>query len=119
MKARRHEESVSEWPDERYERAVAIAWRNETKDYLGEGFEVVHAYRGREEKETFPDPKGAIVRDKNDSDIMLMNDSFSQASMIGISMEVFFANELGKPIIAFGQAHKGDYWLEHHAGGEP
>ena len=80
-------------------------------------FEVLHAYMGREKKETFTDPRGAVIRDKNfilQSDLIIMNDSFSNASLIGTSMEVLFANINYKPIIVFGNAHKNDYWLDTH-----
>jgi nucleoside 2-deoxyribosyltransferase len=73
--------------------------------------------RGREEKETMPDPRLAIVRDKTDieaSDIILVNDTFPQASMIGTAMEVIYAFARGKIIIIFGCAHEHDYWLDYH-----
>ena len=38
----------------------------EAKKMLSSHFIVKHAYRGREQGETFPDPKGAIMRDKQD-----------------------------------------------------
>ena len=30
-------------------------------------------------------------------------------------MEVLYAYSLEKVIIVFGNAHKGDYWLDYHA----
>lgn len=98
-------------------RADGIAWREKAKLLLGEDFVVLHAYRGREEKETFPDPRGAIIRDKQDikrCDVMIVNDILD-ASMIGTSMEVFFAHSIDKPVIIFGCAHENDYWLDAHS----
>ena len=98
-------------------RQDALMWRQDAVELLSPTFHVLHAYRGRELKETFTDPKGAIVRDKDDiikSDIIIVNDCSETASMIGTSMEILFAHSLHKPIIAFGQAHKGDYWMDYH-----
>lgn len=98
-------------------RDIAKAWRDEAALLLKEKFLTLHAYRGREDKETFPDPKGAVLRDKQDirrSDIVLVNDTFEGASMIGTSMEVLYAYNCEKIIIVFGNAHKGDYWLDFH-----
>lgn len=99
-------------------REEGIAWREKAKKLLGNNFNVLHAYRGRERKETFPDPRGAVIRDKNDikrSDIILINDTFETASMIGTSMEVFYAHSLDKVIVIFGNAHREDYWLNYHS----
>ena len=99
-------------------RQEGIEWRIKAQKLLGEKFKTLHAYRGREKKETFPDPRGAIIRDKNDirkADIVLVNDTFKHASMIGTSMEVLYAYSLEKIIIVFGEAHKGDYWLDYHS----
>lgn len=96
----------------------AIAWRKRAQRLLGRGFRVLHAYRGREQRETFPDPRGAVVRDKQDirrCDVMIVNDTFAQASMIGTAMEVFFAHALDKAVIVFGRGHRDDYWLNAHA----
>lgn len=93
-------------------------WRKQAAKLLKTYFNVLSPYRGREEKETFPDPKGAVVRDKADilrSDLMIVDDTLSGASMIGTSMEVLFAYEHNKPIVVFGQAHSKDYWLDYHA----
>ena len=60
----------------------------------------------------------AIARDKKDiisSDLVLVNDAFENASMIGTAMEVLFAYELHKPVIVFGKAHDRDYWLNYHS----
>jgi nucleoside 2-deoxyribosyltransferase len=100
------------------QRSEALAWRNKVKDILGSKFKVLHAYRGREEKETITDPRLAIIRDKNDilrSDIVIVNDTYPNASMIGTAMEVFFAHSLNKTIIVFGEAHLNDYWLDCHS----
>lgn len=99
-------------------REIAKKWRYEAETLLKDKFITVHAYRGREDKEAFPDSKGAIIRDKQDirnSDILLVNDTFKEASMIGTSMEVLYAYNMEKPIIIFGDAHKNDYWLDYHA----
>lgn len=98
-------------------REVSLAWRQQAEKLLSKKFEVVHALRGREEKETFTDPKAAVIRDLSDikdSDILLVNDTVKGCSMIGTSMEVFFAHEEKKPVIIFGDAHNGDYWLDYH-----
>lgn len=97
---------------------IALGWRNEATTKLSVKFNVIHAMRGREEKEAFLDFKAAIARDKDDiikSDIILVNDTFNKSSMIGTAMEVLFAYELHKIIIIFGKAHKGDYWLDYHS----
>lgn len=99
-------------------RAEGIAWRKEVESILSNHFTVLHAYRGREEAETFPDSRGAIVRDKQDirrADVVIVNDTFENASMIGTAMEVFLAHSLDKAVIIFGDAHKNDYWLNGHS----
>lgn len=98
-------------------RSEGLEWRNRIKSLLEPDFRVLHAYRGREEKETFPDPRGAVIRDKNDimrADIVLVNDTNPNASMIGTAMEVFFAHTLNKIVIVFGEGHPNDYWLNYH-----
>lgn len=99
-------------------REIAQKWRKEAEERLKSKFKILNPYRGRGEKETFIDPKGAIIRDKNDilsCDILLVNDTFKSASMIGTSMEILFAYERFKQIIVFGKAHYKDYWLDYHA----
>lgn len=98
-------------------RDVSLGWRNMATTLLSDKFDVVHAMRGREEKETFTDPRAAVIRDLNDiksADIVLVNDTVEGCSMIGTSMEVFFAHQLIKPVIVFGDAHDKDYWLNYH-----
>lgn len=99
-------------------RADAREWRLKAKKLLAEKFEVLEAYRGREEKETFPDPRCAVARDKSDilrSDIILVDDTRDNVSMIGTSMEVMFAFLQNKIVIIFGNAHPKDYWLNYHS----
>lgn len=99
-------------------RKEGIEWRKKAESLLKKDFIVLHAYRGREKKETFPDYRGAVIRDKQDirrCDLMIVNDEFKNVSMIGTSMEVFFAHSLDKPVIIFGEAHKEDYWLNAHS----
>ena len=98
-------------------RKDSLGWRNDTTKKLSDHFVVLHALRGREEKETFTDPRLAVIRDLNDiknSDIVLVNDTFDNCSMIGTSMEVFFAFQELKTVIVFGNAHDKDYWLNYH-----
>ncbi len=98
-------------------RKDSLGWRNEATKLLSKKFNVLHAMRGREEKEVFSDPRTAVIRDLNDivhSDILLVNDMFPDASMIGTSMEVFFAHQNMTPVIVFGTAHENDYWLNYH-----
>ena len=98
-------------------RPEALAWRRKAGEFLSGKFSILHAYRGREEKETFSDSRAAIIRDKDDilrCDIMLVNDTHENASMIGTAMEIFFAFLHNKPIIVFGNAHPKDYWLNYH-----
>lgn len=100
------------------EKQAALSWREKAKKILESNFYVLHAYRGREQKETMPDPKGFIGRDKNDilrSDILIVNDTYVDASMIGTAMEVLFAYSLNKIIIVFGNAHLTDDWLSYHS----
>lgn len=99
-------------------RAESLGWRREAVKLLAGKFYVLHALRQREIKETLPDPRSAIARDKNDivrSDIILVNDTFPAASMIGTAMEVLFAYQLHKIIVVFGHAHEKDYWLQYHS----
>lgn len=98
-------------------RSDALSWRKAAAELLKDHFEVRHAMRGREEKETFPDFRLAIIRDLQDitrSHAMLVNDTFEGVSMIGTAMEVFWACQQKIPVIVFGNAHKDDYWLNHH-----
>lgn len=99
-------------------RVDALRWRNDAIALLAPKFDAIHALRGREEKETFTDPKSAIIRDLNDirdCDIVLVNDMNADASMIGTAMEVFYAFENKKPVIVFGNGHEKDYWLNYHS----
>lgn len=99
-------------------REESLGWREDARNKLVDTFDVLHALRGREVKETMPSPKGAVVRDLydiNHSDILLVNDAFENASMIGTSMEIYVAHTLGIPVIVFGNAHEGDYWMDYHS----
>jgi hypothetical protein len=99
-------------------REEGIAWRNQATKLLGKKFTVKHAYRGREVKETFTDPRTAVARDKYDvvhSDLVLVNDTLPTASMIGTAMEVFLAFEKNIPVILFGKGHEKDYFLNYHS----
>lgn len=98
-------------------REISLGWRESATKCLSEKFEVLHAMRGREEKETFADPRAAVIRDLSDiknADILLVNDTIENCSMIGTSMEIFFAFQQNMPIIIFGNAHDKDYWLNYH-----
>ncbi len=98
-------------------REESLGWRKEAVKLLDYNFDVLHAFRGREEKETFTDPKAAVIRDLSDiknADILLVNDTIENCSMIGTSMEIFFAFQQNKPVIVFGEAHNKDYWLNYH-----
>jgi nucleoside 2-deoxyribosyltransferase len=100
------------------ERAVSLSWRQNAARQLASKFRTLHAMRAREHKETFSDYRAAVIRDLNDiecSDIVLVNDSFPNVSMIGTAMEVFFAHQHNKPVIIFGSAHEKDYWLNYHS----
>ncbi len=99
-------------------RKNGLNWRNKATELLSSNFIVKHAYRGREEKETFLDSRSAVARDKYDvlkSDILIVNDTFEDVSMIGTSMEVLLAFENHIPIILFGRAHDQDYFLNYHS----
>lgn len=96
----------------------ALSWRKKATELLSAKFIVKHAYRGREEKETFLDPRSAVARDKYDvlkSDILIVNDTFTDASMIGTAMEVLLAFENHIPVVVFGTAHNKDYFLNYHS----
>ena len=43
-------------------RETSLAWRKEAEKLLSGKFEVLHALRGREKKETFTDPKTAVIK---------------------------------------------------------
>lgn len=99
-------------------REVGLGWRKDATKLLSANFIVKHAYRGRETKETFSDPRMAVARDKYDvhrSDVLIVNDTFPEASMIGTAMEVFLAFENHIPVIVFGDAHDQDYFLNYHS----
>ncbi len=99
-------------------RDQSLAWRTLATNYLTQEFDVLHALRQREEKETFTDPRAAVIRDLSDiasSHILLVNDTHEGASMIGTAMEVFYAHGQHKPVIIFGHAHEKDYWLNYHS----
>lgn len=98
-------------------RTEGLSWRLKAQQFLQNKFIVKHAYRGREEKETFNDPKTAVARDIYDvlhCDILLVNDTLPNASMIGTSMEVHLAYEHNIPVITYGNAHVNDYFLNYH-----
>lgn len=98
-------------------RQDALGWRVRATELLAETCQVRHALRGREEEETLPDSRLAIARDFADvrwTDILLVDDTKAGASMIGTAMEIHLAHSLGKTIIAFGEAHAGDYFLDFH-----
>ncbi len=98
-------------------REESLTWRNKATELLSSKFEVIHALRGREEKEVFSDYKTAVIRDLSDiknSNILLVNDTLEESSMIGTSMEVFYAFQLNIPVIVFGNAHNKDYFLNYH-----
>lgn len=98
-------------------REESLGWRKKATRYLSSKFEVVHALRGREKEETFTDYRAAVIRDLNDiknSDILLVNDTLQGCSMIGTSMEIFYANQQNIPIIVFGNAHDKDYFMNYH-----
>lgn len=99
-------------------RELSLGWRDKAKELLEPDAPVLHALRGRESKETLPDPRIAIHRDKQDirdADILLVNDTFSDASMIGTAMEVIYAHEREKLVVIFGHGHEKDYWLNYHS----
>src|SRR3989338_6308444 len=99
-------------------REVSLGWRKQAEELLKDKFVTMRALRGREDHETIPDSRAAIARDKSDilkADILLVNDLFENASMIGTAMETIFAWEAHKIVIIFGEAHVQDYWLNYHA----
>lgn len=98
-------------------REESLSWRKRATELLSRNFGVIHALRGREEKESFADPRAAVARDFNDiknADILLVNDTAKDCSMIGTSMEILFAFQQNIPVIIFGQAHNKDYFLNYH-----
>ena len=99
-------------------RRESLGWRNEVGKRLSGVFVVTNPFRGREDNETMPSSKGAVVRDIYDlkhADVVLVNDTFENASMIGTAMELYIAYEAKIPVIVFGTAHEGDYWMEYHS----
>jgi len=99
-------------------RKESFGWRVKATKLLSKKFVAVHALRNREVRETLPNLEIVVARDKNDiinSDIVLVNDCFQKASMLGTSMEVFFAYGLNKTVVLFGSAHEKDYWLNYHS----
>lgn len=99
-------------------REESLSWRVKAAQLLAPEIQTTHALIGREVKETLPDHRIAIHRDKRDilrADILLVNDTFANASMIGTAMEVLFSQESGKLVVLFGNAHENDYWLNYHS----
>lgn len=100
------------------ERDVALSWRKEAEEKLSKNFKVLNPLRNREQKGTFPYPKGIVMRDKQDilsSDIILINDTFDNISMVGTAMEIIYAFEKDKYVILFGESHKNHPWIEYHS----
>ena len=98
-------------------RRDSLAWRERATELLGETFAVRHAMRQRGEEETMPNSQSAVIRDLkdiSDSDILLVNDTVKNVSMIGTSMEIMYAHLKEKIVIAFGDAHTGDYFMDRH-----
>lgn len=96
----------------------AISWRQRAIKLLAPECTVITPYQGREEKETLPNYKLAVIRDLKhilESDVLLVNDSFENGSMIGTAMEIFYAFENKKIIIIFGQRHKNNYFMNFHS----
>ena len=63
-------------------REESLGWRNKASKILEGEFDVIHALRGREDKESFTDPRAVVIRDLNDirgSDLILVNDTFKDA----------------------------------------
>lgn len=99
-------------------RLESLGWRSEARSKLIDSFDVAHAFRGREQTETMPSSKGAVIRDIYDvkhADIILVNDTHKNVSMIGTAMEVCIAHQSNIPVVIFGNAHRGDYWLDYHS----
>ncbi len=96
----------------------ALNWRKRAVELLSDKFTVKHAYRGREKKETFPDYRLAVIRDKYDvlhSDVLLVNDVDIGGSMIGTAMEILIAFQNNIPVIVFGDGHPNNYFLNYHS----
>jgi len=99
-------------------RQEGLTWRRTARKLLSSHFFTKHAYRGREEKETFTDYRSAVIRDKYDilhCDLVLVNDTLADASMVGTAMEVLIAFENNIPVILFGTGHEKDYFLNYHS----
>ncbi len=99
------------------ERAEGLKWREDAAKNLSQNFYVFNPYQGREERETLPDPRLAIIRDKNQvlkSDVLLVNDSFKNVPIIGTSMEILLAFQNNIPVIVFGSANIGNYFFDYH-----
>jgi nucleoside 2-deoxyribosyltransferase len=99
-------------------RESGVAWRKQAQKLLSPTCDIISPYQGREKKEAFLDSRGAVIRDLRNierADILVVNDTYKNASMIGTSMEVFYAHQLNKVVLVFGEAHKGDYFLEYHS----
>ncbi|RYN12819.1 hypothetical protein PG2022B_0917 [Bifidobacterium animalis subsp. animalis] len=72
--------------------------------------------RGRREEETLPSGRLAVARDLADvakADVLLVSDIYSGVSMAGTAIEIHQAKSLGKIVIAFGKAHRNDYFLSY------
>jgi nucleoside 2-deoxyribosyltransferase len=99
-------------------REESLRYRQKATKVLSPYFNVSHAMRGRENKETIHDPRVVVARDKKDireSDIILVDCSREKVSSIGTSMEIIYAWTLEKIIILWGTENPNDYWLNYHS----
>lgn len=75
-------------------REEGLEWRRATMQLLNPYFTVLHAYRGREDRERLPDPRLAVARDKADilrADIVLVVNADEKAHLsAGLSNETMF-----------------------------
>ncbi len=97
------------------QREETVGWRLECRQLMP-NVRLLDPMRGRREEETLPSGRLAVARDLADvakADVLLVSDIYSGVSMAGTAIEIHQAKSLGKIVIAFGKAHRNDYFLSY------
>lgn len=97
------------------QREETVGWRLACRRLMP-NVRLLDPMRGRREEETLPSGRLAVARDLSDvakADVLLVSDTYSGVSMAGTAIEIHQAKTLGKIVIAFGTAHRNDYFLSY------
>lgn len=98
--------------------ASANAWRLKATSVLeGVGYKVLNPLRDKEEGKRYPVELivESDLQDISNSDILLVEMTYSNKPYIGTSMEIRTAYEQGKEIFLWGAANQYNPWLIYHA----